>query len=38
MTDVDPEVLARCKREAAQKKLKGAERATFMNACIELED
>ena len=38
MTDVDPEVLARCKREAAQKKLKGAERATFMNACVEPED
>ena len=38
MTDVDPEVLARCKREAAQKKLKGTERATFMNACVEPED
>jgi hypothetical protein len=38
MTDVDPELLARCKREAAQKKLKGAERATFMNACVEPED
>jgi hypothetical protein len=38
MTDVDPEVLARCKREAAQKKLKGAERATFMKACVEPED
>ncbi|MCJ2067488.1 PsiF family protein [Methylobacterium sp. J-030] len=38
MTDVDPEVLARCKREAAQKKLKGSERATFMNACVEPED
>lgn len=38
MTDVDPDVLARCKREAAQKKLKGTERATFMNACVEPED
>ena len=38
MTDVDPEVLARCKREASQKKLKGAERSTFMNACVEPED
>jgi hypothetical protein len=38
MTDVDPELLARCKREAAQKKLKGSERATFMNACVEPED
>lgn len=38
MTDVDPEVLARCKREAMQKKLKGSERATFMNACVEPED
>lgn len=38
MTDVDPEVLARCKREAAQKKLKGSERATFMSACVEQED
>jgi hypothetical protein len=38
MTDVDPELLERCKREAAQKKLKGAERATFMNSCVEPED
>ena len=38
MTDVDPEVLARCKREAAQKKLKGSDRAIFMNACVEPED
>ncbi|MCJ2067350.1 PsiF family protein [Methylobacterium sp. J-030] len=38
MTDVDPELLAGCKREAAQKKLKGAERATFMNTCVEPED
>jgi hypothetical protein len=38
MTDIDPEVLARCKREAAQQKLKGSERATFMNACVEPED
>lgn len=38
MTDVDPEVLARCKHEAVQKKLKGADRRTFMNACVEPED
>jgi hypothetical protein len=38
MTDVDPEVLARCKREALQKKLKGPDRATFMKACVEPED
>jgi hypothetical protein len=38
MTDVDPELLARCKREAAQKKLRGGERTTFMNACVEPED
>jgi hypothetical protein len=38
MTDVDPEVLARCKREAAQKKLRGVDRKTFMNACVEPED
>ncbi|MCJ2126432.1 PsiF family protein [Methylobacterium sp. J-077] len=38
MTDVDPEVLARCKHEASQKKLKGSERFTFMNACVEPED
>ena len=38
MTDVDPELLARCKREAAQKKLRGAERTTFMNSCVEPED
>jgi hypothetical protein len=38
MTDVDPEVLARCQREAARKKLKGPDRTTFMNACVEPED
>ncbi|MGH1570470.1 PsiF family protein [Methylobacterium sp. P31] len=38
MTDVDPDLLARCKREAAQKKLTGADRQTFMNACVEPED
>ncbi|MCJ2126903.1 PsiF family protein [Methylobacterium sp. J-077] len=31
-------MLAPCKREASQKKLKGAERATFMSDCIEPED
>lgn len=38
MTDVDPEVLARCKREAAQKKLKGSDRTSFMNTCVEPKD
>jgi hypothetical protein len=38
MTDVDPEVLARCKREATQKKFKGSDRTTFMNTCVEPED
>jgi hypothetical protein len=38
MTDVAPEVLARCKREAAQKKLTGSDRTTFMNACVDPED
>jgi hypothetical protein len=38
MTDVDPEVLARCQREAARKKLKGPDRTTFMNACVEPEE
>ena len=38
MTDVDPDLLLRCKREAAQKKLVGPARATFMNACVEPED
>ncbi len=32
---VDPELLASCGREAARKKIKGAEREVFMNACVE---
>ncbi|GJD48458.1 hypothetical protein OPKNFCMD_1177 [Methylobacterium crusticola] len=35
---VDPAVMAQCKAEADNKKLKGAPRAEFMRACVEPED
>ncbi|WP_409568158.1 PsiF family protein [Methylobacterium sp. E-066] len=36
--DVDPEVLARCRRQAADQKLKGSARKAFMGTCVTPED
>lgn len=35
---VDPAVLAQCRAEADDKRLKGEARSTFMKSCIEPED
>ena len=35
---VDPEVLARCRRQAADQKLKGPARKAFMGTCVTPED
>jgi hypothetical protein len=36
--DVDPEVLARCRRQAADQKLKGPARKAFLGTCVTPED
>lgn len=36
--DVDPEVLARCRRQAADQKLKGLARKAFLGTCVTPED
>jgi hypothetical protein len=36
--DVDPEVLARCRRQAADQKLKGPTRKAFLGTCVTPED
>ena len=35
---VDPEVLARCRRQAADQKLKGPARKAFLGTCVTPED
>jgi hypothetical protein len=35
---VDPEVLVRCRRQAADQKLKGPARKAFMGTCVTPED
>ncbi|TXN00497.1 hypothetical protein FV242_21925 [Methylobacterium sp. WL64] len=35
---VDPEVLARCRQQAADQKLKGPARKAFMGTCVTPED
>ncbi|MGU3287485.1 hypothetical protein [Methylobacterium mesophilicum] len=36
--DVDPEVLARCRRQAVDQKLQGPARKAFLGTCVTLED
>jgi hypothetical protein len=36
--DVVPEVLARCRRQAADQKLQGPARKAFMGTCVTPED
>lgn len=36
--DVDPEVLARCRRQSEEQKLMGPARKAFMGTCVTPED
>ena len=36
--DVNPEVLARCRRQSEEQKLKGPARKAFMGTCVTPED